>query len=186
MATINLETVKLIGNGVLDAKHVAVLMQADLLAEEGALDPIQMSRVCAIMSDAEELVFKGDKDEREQFEQDHPGEPMTVQDLALSQVEQLYPQAYEDGTQFRHPGGIYSVDIKRKLRLTDDKGKPLQGKLYTQIRAIDAEKKLHAQETARLTRLRAEVIDQYAEAHPKKAKTMFDIKRTLKVMRSGK
>ena len=103
MATINLETIKLIGNGVLGAKHVAVLMQADLLAEEAELDPIQMSRVCAIMTDAEELLLKG-----EQF---------ATENLALSQVEELYPQAYQDGTQFRHPGGIYSVDIKRTLNL---------------------------------------------------------------------
>ena len=31
MNTLNLETIKLIGNGVLDAKHVAVLLQADML-----------------------------------------------------------------------------------------------------------------------------------------------------------
>ena len=52
MATLNLETIKLIGNGVLDAKHVAVRLQADLLAEEAAVDTLQMSRVCAIIEDA--------------------------------------------------------------------------------------------------------------------------------------
>ena len=37
MQTLNVETIKLIGNGVLDAKHVAVLLQADMLEQEAAL-----------------------------------------------------------------------------------------------------------------------------------------------------
>ena len=51
MATLNVETIKLIGNGVLDAKHVAVLLQADMLEQEAAVDALQMNRVCtAIMN----------------------------------------------------------------------------------------------------------------------------------------
>jgi len=53
MPTLNVETIKLIGNGVLDAKHVAVLLQADMLTEEAAVDALQMNRVCAIMTDAQ-------------------------------------------------------------------------------------------------------------------------------------
>jgi len=63
MATLNVETIKLIGNGVLDAKHVAVLLQADMLEQEAAVDALQMNRVCAIMSDAQELLVKGDEKE---------------------------------------------------------------------------------------------------------------------------
>ena len=61
MATLNVETIKLIGNGVLDAKHVAVLLHADMLAEEAAIDSLQMNRVCAILSDAQEQLIKGDE-----------------------------------------------------------------------------------------------------------------------------
>lgn len=60
MATLNVETIKLIGNGVLDAKHVAVLLHADMLEQEAAVDALQMNRVCAVMSDAQELLVKGD------------------------------------------------------------------------------------------------------------------------------
>jgi len=60
MATLNVETIKLIGNGVLDAKHVAVLLQADLLEQEASVDALQMNRVCAVMIDAQELLVKGD------------------------------------------------------------------------------------------------------------------------------
>lgn len=56
MATLNVETIKLIGNGVLDAKHVAVLLQADLLEQEASVDALQMNRVCAVMIDAQELL----------------------------------------------------------------------------------------------------------------------------------
>ena len=63
MATLNVETIKLIGNGVLDAKHVAVLLQADMLEQEAAVDSLQMNRVCAILSDAQEMLVKGDAKE---------------------------------------------------------------------------------------------------------------------------
>ena len=181
MATLNLETIKLIGNGVLDAKHVAVLLQADMLAEESAVDTLQMSRVCAIIEDAKELLVKGDPDQRKRIKEDNPDEPVGLNEFGLQMVQMLYPDKYEDGTHFEHKGGEYCVDIKKSLRLFDDDGTPIKGKIFSEIRAIDEQKKELSNENSRLTRLRAEKVKEAVQKHPKKAE--FDYRRTFKVIR---
>ena len=98
MATLNVETIKLIGNGVLDAKHVAVLLQADMLEQEAAVDALQMNRVCAIISDAQELLVKGDEKN---------GQKGLAQ-FGIEEAQSLYPSFYENGKEFEHEGGVFS------------------------------------------------------------------------------
>ena len=181
MATLNLETIKLIGNGVLDAKHVAVMLQADMLAEEAAVDTLQMSRVCAIIEDAKELLVKGDPEQRKRVKESNPNEPVGLSEFGLQMVEALYPDKYEDGTHFEHKGGEYCVDIKKTLRLFDENGEPIRGRIFSEIRDIDEQKKALSDENSRLTRLRADKVKEAAKKHPKKAQ--FDYKRVLKVIR---
>ena len=181
MATLNVETIKLIGNGVLDAKHVAVLLQADMLAEEAAVDALQMNRVCAIIEDAKEILIKGEPEQRQLIKDSNPDEPVGLNEFGLKMVETLYPDKFKDGTHFTHKGNVYCVDLKKSLRMTDGKGNPIKGTLYTQIRAIDSKKKELSQESSRLTKKRAELVAELVQKHPKK--DLFDTKRTLKVIR---
>ena len=182
MQTLNVETIKLIGNGVLNANDVAALLQANMLAEAAALDPLQQARVCAVVSDAEELLLKGDPDERKRLAEQGIREPMGIADFALEEAKALYPERYADGKHFEHMGGKFCVESKSKLRLTDENGNPLKGTVYTQIRAIDKRKKELTSEQSRLTRQRADIVDAFAQEHPKMAK--FDTTYTLKVIRA--
>ena len=65
--------------------------------------------------------------------------------------------------------------------MVDENGKPKKGTVYTELRHIDAQKKELTNEQSRLTKRRAEIVDDFAKKHPKAAE--FDITRTLKVMR---
>ena len=171
MQSLNVETIKLIGKGVLNAQDVAALLEANMVAEAAALDAIEQTRVCAIVKDAQDLIAKDD--------------PKTgkigVGTLALAEVAELYPDKYVDGTHFEHAGGTYCVDIKKSLQMVDEDGKPKKGAVYTELHRIDARKKELTNEQSRLTKQRAEIVDTFAQEHPKAAK--FDITRTLKVMR---
>ena len=130
MQTLNLETIKLIGNGVLDAKHVAVLLQADMLEQDAAIDALQMNRVCAIMSDAQELLVKGDEKEGRKG--------LAAFGIELAQA--LHPVEFENGTEFDHNGGKFYVEKKVTPILKDENGNPYQGKDFEKIYSIDAQK----------------------------------------------
>ena len=170
MATLNLETIKLIGNGVLDAKHVAVLLQADMLAEEAAIDSLQMNRVCAIMSDAQELLVKGD---------DKDGTKGLAQ-YAIELAEELHPEEFENGKEFEHEGGKFYVEKKEKIILEDENGNPYKGKDFESIYRIDEQKKDLTKKQAALTVKRKQAIAKLKEKHPYlRSETI----RTLKVKR---
>ena len=170
MATLNVETIKLIGNGVLDAKHVAVLLQADMLAEEAAIDALQMNRVCAIMSDAQELLVKGDDKEGTKG--------LAAFGIELAHV--LHPSEYESGKEFTHGGGKFYVEKKETVILEDEEGNPLEGKDFERIYAIDRQKKELTRKQSALTAKRKVAIDELLEKHPYLRK---EVKRTLKVKR---
>ena len=172
MKTLNVETIKLIGNGVLDASHVAVLLQADMLAAEAAIDSLQMNRVCAIMSDAQELLIKGDKDKGQQG--------LAAFGIELAQT--LYPTYYESGKEFEHAGGKYCVEKKETPILEDENGKPLEGKDFAKIYAIDAQKAALTKKQSELTLKRKAAIKELLNNHPYLRK---DVKRTLKVIRKA-
>ena len=170
MKTLNAETIKLIGNGVLDAKHVALLMHADMLAEEAAVDDLQMNRVCAIMSDAEELLVKGDEKDGT------PG----LASFGIEQVKQLYPEAYESGKEFEHKGGKYYVEKKETVILTDENGKRYEGKDFAKVYAIDDQKAALTKKQSELTAKRRTVMTELLNKHPYLRKVD---KRILKVKR---
>ena len=170
MATLNVETIKLIGNGVLDAKHVAVLLQADMLAEEAAVDALQMNRVCAIMTDAQELLVKGDEKNGQKG----------LAAFGIDLVKTLYPEAYESGKEFEHEGGKFYVEKKEIPILVDEEGKPYEGKDFAKIHAIDAKKAELTKKQSALTVQRRTAMDALLEKHPYLRK---DVKRTLKVKR---
>ena len=168
MATLNLETIKLIGNGVLDANHVAVLLQADMLAEEAAIDALQMNRVCAIMKDAQEVLVKGDKDIK------------GLAQYGIELVKIAHPDEYESGKEFEHAGGKYYVEKKETVILKDENGDPYEGKDFQKIYAIDAQKAALTKKQSQLTVKRSEAISELLEKHPYLRR---EIKRTLKVKR---
>ena len=170
MATLNVETIKLIGNGVLDAKHVAVLLQADLLEQEAAVDTLQMNRVCAILNDAQEMLVKGDEKE---------GRKGLAQ-FGIELAQELHPVEFESGKEFEHEGGKYYVEKKITPILKDENGELYQGKDFEKIYAIDAHKAELARKQAKLTIRRKEAIAELMEKHPY---LRVDVKRTLKVKR---
>ena len=170
MATLNVETIKLIGNGVLDAKHVAVLLQADLLEQEASVDALQMNRVCAIMSDAQELLVKGDEKEGRKG----------LAAFGIEEVQTLYPAFYESGKEFTHEGGTYCVEIKKKPILVDESGNRFEGKDFAKIYAIDEQKAALTRKQSELTAERRTAITKLINKHPY---LRFDVKRTLKVKR---
>ena len=170
MQTLNVETIKLIGNGVLDAKHVAVLLQADMLAEEAAIDALQMNRVCAIISDAQELLVKGD---------DKDG-TKGLAAFGIELVQQLHPAEYESGKEFEHGGGKFYVEKKEVPILHQDDGTPYEGKDFQKIYAIDAQKAALTKKQSELTAKRRIAMDELLVKHPYIRR---DIKRTLKVKR---
>jgi hypothetical protein len=170
MATLNLETIKLIGNGVLDAEHVAVLLQADMLAEETAVDALQMNRVCAIMSDAQELLVKGDTKTGMK----------SLASYGIELAQSLHPQEFEDGTEFEHEGGKYCVEKKVSPILHDEQGRPYEGKDFKKIYAIDKQKAELTRQQSALTVKRREAIKELLVKHPY---LRMEVKRALKVKR---
>ena len=170
MATLNVETIKLIGNGVLGAKHVAVLLQADMLEEAAAIDSLQMNRVCAILNDAEELLVKGD--------------PKTGQiglgECGIQLAKELHPEEFESGKEFEHAGGKYYVEKKEIPILFDEEGKPFEGKEFAKVYAIDAQKAALTKKQSELTAKRKIAIADLLDKHPCLRK---EVKRTLKVKR---
>ena len=170
MNILNLETIKLIGNGVLDAKHVAVLLQADMLEQEAAVDALQMNRVCAVMSDAQELLVKGDEKSGKQG----------LATLGIEEVKTLYPDYYESGKEFEHEGGKYYVEKKESPILQDEEGNPYVGKDFEKIYALDAKKAILTRQQSALTVKRKQAVQELLEKHPYIRK---NVKRTLKVKR---
>jgi hypothetical protein len=170
MATLNVETIKLIGNGVLDAKHVAVLLHADMLAEEAAVDALQMNRVCAILSDAQELLVKGDEKTGQKG----------LAEFGIELAEALHPEEYETGKEFVHEGCKYYVEKKETPILKDMNGQPYQGKDFERIYALDKQKAALTKKQSQLTAKRKMYMDELLEKHPYLQK---DVKRTLKVKR---
>ncbi len=170
MQTLNVETIKLIGNGVLDAKHVAVLLQADMLEQEASVDALQMNRVCAIMSDAQELLVKGDPKNGQQG----------LAQFAIDEVKSLYPEFYESGKEFEHNGGTYCVEIKKSPILVDENGKRLEGKDFAKVYAIEDQKTVLAKKQAELTAQRRLEVARLLSKHPY---LPVEVKRTLKVKR---
>lgn len=178
--TMNTETLQLIASGAMGAKHVALLMQADMLAEESALDTLQMARVATIIGQAQDILLKGDPEEREQLKQLHPQEPVGMAEMGIELVKQLYPERYADGKEFRHKGCRYYVEQKTTPILQDAEGKPLQGKDFANIYRIDERKRELARKQAELTRTRKEAITKLMEKHPY---LQLDVKRTLHVIK---
>ena len=170
MATLNVETIKLIGNGVLDAKHVAVLLQADMLEQEAAVDALQMNRVCAVMSDAQELLVKGDEKSGQKG----------LAAFGMEEAQTLYPSFYENGKEFTHEGGKYYIEIKKTPILQDEEGNRLTGKDFAKVYAIDEQKAALARKQAELTAERRLAVAKVISNHPY---LRFDVKRTLKVKR---
>jgi len=170
MATLNVETIKLIGNGVLDAKHVAVLLQADLLEQEASVDALQMNRVCAVMSDAQELLVKGDAKSGQKG----------LAAFGIEEAQQLHPVEFENGKEFDHEGGTYCVEIKKSPILVDEEGKRFEGKDFAKVYAIDDQKAALARKQAELTVERRLAVAKVISNHPY---LRFDVKRTLKVKR---
>lgn len=170
MATLNVETIKLIGNGVLDAKHVAVLLQADMLEQEAAVDALQMNRVCAILSDAQELLVKDDEKEGRKG--------LASYGIELAQLQ--HPAEYESGKEFEHDGGKYCVELKRTPILVDENGKRFEGKDFAKVYAIDDKKAELTRKQAELTAERRLALAKLISNHPY---LQFDVKRTLKVKR---
>ena len=168
MATLNVETIKLIGNGVLDAKHVAVLLHADMLAEEAAIDSLQMNRVCAIMNDAQELLVKGDKDTK------------GLAEYGIELVQQQHPDEYASGKEFEHEGGKFYVEKKEKVILVDENGKPYQGKDFQKVYRIDEQKQALTKKQSELTVKRKQAVSELEKKHPYLRR---EITRTLKVKR---
>ena len=168
MATLNVETIKLIGNGVLDAKHVAVLLQADMLAEEAAIDSLQMNRVCAIMNDAQELLVKGDKDTK------------GLAEYGIELARQQHPDEYASGKEFEHEGGKFYVEKKEKVILVDENGKPYQGKDFQKVYRIDEQKQALTKKQSELTVKRKQAVTELEKKHPYLRR---EISRTLKVKR---
>ena len=170
MNTFNVETIKLIGNGVLDAKHVALLMHADMLAEEAAIDALQMNRVCAIVNDAQERLVKGDEKDGLKG----------LADYGIELAEIAHPVEFENGKEFEHNGGKFYVEKKETVILHDDDGRPYEGKDFEKIYAIDRQKRELTQKQSSLTVKRKLAVEELRKKHPY-LKT--DIKRTLKVKR---
>ena len=170
MATLNVETIKLIGNGVLDAKHVAVLLHADMLAEEAAIDSLQMNRVCAVMSDAEELLVKGDEKEGTKG--------LAAYGIELAEI--AHPEEFALGTEFEHAGGKYYVEKKETPILVDENGKRYEGKDFAKVYAIDDKKKELTRKNSELTAKRKIAVAELMQKHPY---IRTEIKRTLKVKR---
>ena len=170
MNTLNVETIKLIANGVLDAKHVALLLQADMLAEEAAIDSLQMNRVCAILTDAEELMVKGDEKNNEKG----------LATFGIELARQLYPKEFESGKEFEHRGGKFYVEKKEIVVLEDEEGNPYEGKDFAKIYAIDAQKKALTQKQSELTIKRKAAVAELLNKHPYLRR---ETKRTLKVKR---
>ena len=170
MSTLNVETIKLIGNGVLDAKHVAVLLQADMLEQEAAVDALQMNRVCAIMSDAQELLVKGDEKAGEKG--------LASYGIELAKI--AHPEEYESGKEFEHEGGKFYVERKETVILTDEEGKPYEGKDFEKIYAIDKQKKELTRKQSELTAKRKLEITALLNKHPYLRR---EVTRTLKVKR---
>lgn len=170
MATLNLETIKLIGNGVLDAKHVAVLLQADMLAEEAAVDALQMNRVCAILSDAEELLVKDDE----------KAGTKGLATFGIELVQSQHPVEYENGKEFEHAGGKFYVEKKVSPILHDENGNPYEGKDFEKIYDIDAKKAVLTRRQSALTAKRKVAVKELLEKHPY---IRVEVKRTLKVKR---
>ena len=170
MATLNLETIKLIGNGVLDAKHVAVLLQADMLEQEAAVDSLQMNRVCAIISDAQELLVKGEEKEGRKG----------LASYGIELAQHLHPEEYESGKEFEHEGGKYYVEKKVTPILKDEDGEPLQGKDFEKIYALDLQKAELTRKQSALTAKRKAMIEELMHKHPY---LRVEIRRTLKVKR---
>ena len=170
MQTLNVETIKLIGNGVLDAKHVAVLLQADMLEQEAAVDSLQMNRVCAILTDAEEMLVKGDEKE---------GRKGLAQ-FGIELAKELHPVEYENGKEFEHEGGKFYVEKKETPILKDENGKPYEGKDFEKIYSIDRQKAELTRKQAALTVKRKAAIAELVQKHPY---LRMDVKRTLKVKR---
>ena len=160
----------MIGNGVLDAKHVAVLLQADMLAEEAAVDALQMNRVCAILSDAQELLVKGDEKAQQKG--------LAEFGIELAQV--MHPAEYESGKEFEHEGGKYYVEKKEEIILKDENGMPYEGKDFAKIYALDAQKKALTKKNAELTVKRKALMTELVNKHPYLRR---EVKRTLKVKR---
>ena len=170
MATLNVETIKLIGNGVLDAKHVAVLLQADMLEQEAAVDSLQMNRVCAILNDAQEMLVKGDAKEGRKG----------LAEFGIELAKELHPEEFESGKEFEHEGGKYYVEKKETPILTDKDGNPYQGKDFEKIYSIDKQKAELTRKQSALTRKRKEAVEELLHDHPY---LQTEVKRTLKVKR---
>lgn len=170
MATLNVETIKLIGNGVLDAKHVAVLLQADMLEQEAAIDALQMNRVCAILSDAQELLVKGDEKTGEKG----------LASFGIDLAQTMHPVEYESGKEFEHAGGKYCVEIKKSPILMDEEGKRFEGRDFAKVYAIDDQKAALSRKMTELTAKRRLEVTKLISNHPY---LRFDVKRTLKVKR---
>ena len=168
MATVNLETIKLIGNGVLDAKHVAILLHADMLEEETAIDSLQMNRVCAIINDAQDMLVRGDENIK----------GLAQFGIELAQI--AHPEEYESGKEFEHGGGRFYVEKKEIVILKDKNGKPYEGKDFAKVYAIDAQKAALTKKQAELTVKRKLAIQELLNKHPYLDK---EVKRTLKVKR---
>ena len=147
---------------------MAVLLHADMLSEEAAVDSLQMNRVCAILSDAQELMVKGDEQVK------------GLAEYGLELVQMLHPAEFESGKEFEHGGGKYYVEIKKTPILEDENGKPYEGKDFAKVYAIDAQKATLSKKQAELTIKRKAALAELINKHPY---LQYNTKRTLKVKR---
>ena len=167
--TFNHDAIQMIASGVMNAKQLSLLLEADLLNAETNIDELQCTRVCTILHDAQEQLVKGDK-----------GKSVGLAEMSLALAATLYPEEYEHGGEFVHKGCAYQVELRRKPILTDDDDEPLRGKEFEKIYRIDAQKAALAEKQSSLTRKRADAIKDVIALHPY---LRFEETRTLKVMR---
>ena len=167
--TFNHDAIQMIASGVMNAKQLSLLLEADLLNAETNIDELQCTRVCTILHDAQEQLVKGDK-----------AKSVGLAEMSLALAATLYPEEYEHGGEFVHKGCAYQVELRRKPILTDDDDEPLRGKEFEKIYRIDALKAALAEKQSSLTRKRADAIKDVIALHPY---LRFEETRTLKVMR---
>ena len=167
--TFNHDAIQMIATGVMNAKHLSLLLEADMLNAETNIDELQRTRVCTILHDAQERLVKGDEDR-----------PRGLANMSLELAAELYPEEYKNGGEFVHKGCAYQVELRRKPILTDDNHEPLRGKEFEKIYRIDEQKAALAEKQSSLTRKRADAVKDGIAMHPY---LQFEETRTLKVMR---
>ena len=161
--TLNQHAIQLIANGTMSAEQLSLLIKSDLLDPAAQMDWIQMTRVCTVLSDAQQLILKGTDEARERAEQ--TGEPAGVVDYAIAQARALYPDKTEANKMFKHLGLGYKAENRGKYKMVDENGEPLTGKLIDKLARLDAKKQELSEKQKELTADRKKTLDQIVDKY---------------------